>query len=557
MSFTDIRVMTNTTKIRSLWADPGYGAASSFTFVPTTKAISSITQTSGLATVTTTAAHGLTIGSKPTLYVSGASPAAYTGLFVCTITTTTQFTFAIASGTASPATGTIAYATGSQTFSVPALTGYQQGWMVKLSTTGTLPITINSDDPAAQIAPGVAYIFNPPVGAPTTCNLGYDSSAITSGGAQYTAFTAGTGTHTMQAYPYLVPFGSIFTATTGGDWNYTQGAGSVATDANLVINRSRTYDVSTQVFPPYEFSNASVATTAAVNYIPNGAPPEPFIRLTETPGQTISMLPQWDVEHLYNGTASSLLNVKTASLAYTGLFPIGIRDNVTGAMVNSSATTYTGMPAAAPTFHYNAGETTTVGMTLPTPFRLLMCGADGLAWSHFEQPTAYAALVLGCPLRIDLTHDWGNATNISLASNPSAPGAVVITPSQYNLQIQAGANRAKHINGTGTVYDNVIYGSPQTRTDAWMLKHVAFAAMFTSPENQSYQQFFKDILTSNAAFATAVIAAVSSEYGSSSYPATNGKWYIRLKPLALSRCSSLAMALTTVASAWRRSMLTQ
>ena len=76
------------------------------------------------------------------------------------------------------------------------------------------------------------------------------------------------------------------------------------------------------------------------------------------------------------------------------------------------------------------------------------------------------------------------------------------------------------------MFNNIVYGSPQTRTDAWELKFFCYAGMLTSPENQSYQQYSKDILASNAAFATAAIATVSSgKYGPSSYPAIHGLWY--------------------------------
>jgi hypothetical protein len=78
-------------------------------FVTITKALSTLTQAAGLATATATAAHGFTVGDTVPLTIAGATPVAYNGTFVCTITTTTAFTFAIASGTTTPATGTITY----------------------------------------------------------------------------------------------------------------------------------------------------------------------------------------------------------------------------------------------------------------------------------------------------------------------------------------------------------------------------------------------------------------------------------------------------------------
>jgi hypothetical protein len=72
-------------------------------------AITSLTQSSGTATANCTAAHGITIGDTIQLTIMGAAQTAYNGTFLCTATTTTAFTYAVPSGTTSPATGTITY----------------------------------------------------------------------------------------------------------------------------------------------------------------------------------------------------------------------------------------------------------------------------------------------------------------------------------------------------------------------------------------------------------------------------------------------------------------
>lgn len=71
-------------------------------------AITGIVQTAGLATATTPA-HGFTVGDTLLLLISGATPVAYNGIQNVTITTTTAFTFAVPSGTTTPATGTMVY----------------------------------------------------------------------------------------------------------------------------------------------------------------------------------------------------------------------------------------------------------------------------------------------------------------------------------------------------------------------------------------------------------------------------------------------------------------
>ncbi len=77
--------------------------------------ISALSQTGGLATATVASTAELLTGM--TVTIAGASPAAYNGDKVITVASGTTFTFAIAGGTSSPATGTITYT------SSPAITG--------------------------------------------------------------------------------------------------------------------------------------------------------------------------------------------------------------------------------------------------------------------------------------------------------------------------------------------------------------------------------------------------------------------------------------------------
>ena len=73
------------------------------------KAVTSISQTTGTATATTTSPHGFTTSDTIELTIAGSAIAAYNGTFLCTITGASTFTYAVPSGTASPATGTIVY----------------------------------------------------------------------------------------------------------------------------------------------------------------------------------------------------------------------------------------------------------------------------------------------------------------------------------------------------------------------------------------------------------------------------------------------------------------
>lgn len=60
------------------------------------RTLSALSWSSGIVTATTTTAHGLVIGQSILITVIGANPTGYNGTFLCTITTTTQFTYVLA-----------------------------------------------------------------------------------------------------------------------------------------------------------------------------------------------------------------------------------------------------------------------------------------------------------------------------------------------------------------------------------------------------------------------------------------------------------------------------
>lgn len=73
---------------------------------PTTFTLSSLTSSSGVATGTTSSAHGLKVGDYIT--VSGANETDYNGVFrLSSIPSTTTFTYSVENSPSSPATGTI------------------------------------------------------------------------------------------------------------------------------------------------------------------------------------------------------------------------------------------------------------------------------------------------------------------------------------------------------------------------------------------------------------------------------------------------------------------
>ena len=72
---------------------------------PTAKTIQSLTRSGTTATATTSSAHGYATGDEVT--VAGATPSGYNGTVTITVTGSTAFTYTVASGLTTPATGTI------------------------------------------------------------------------------------------------------------------------------------------------------------------------------------------------------------------------------------------------------------------------------------------------------------------------------------------------------------------------------------------------------------------------------------------------------------------
>lgn len=67
--------------------------------------LDTLTQSAGLATATYAAGHGFKTNDY--IYISGANQTDYVGYFYITVTSATQFTFAVSSSAVTPATGTI------------------------------------------------------------------------------------------------------------------------------------------------------------------------------------------------------------------------------------------------------------------------------------------------------------------------------------------------------------------------------------------------------------------------------------------------------------------
>lgn len=131
--------------------------------------VTSITQTAGTATMTTAAAHGIAVGQIVDLTISGASPAAYNGTHACTSTGANMVTFTIASGTTSPATGTIKYTPAA----VAELTAMATTYFAQGSKQGVYVLELGIGDAAAGVATLETYITANPNSDYTPGATGY------------------------------------------------------------------------------------------------------------------------------------------------------------------------------------------------------------------------------------------------------------------------------------------------------------------------------------------------------------------------------------------------
>jgi len=122
----------------------------------TSKTLSSITESSGTATATSTA-HGFSVGDR--IRISGATPTAYNNTFLILSVATNTFTFSIGSGTGS-ASGTIL----AKQFVGAAVYDYDKTTLLpknKLVDCAIIPTTSNTSanfDSNTTLAPGMYWI---------------------------------------------------------------------------------------------------------------------------------------------------------------------------------------------------------------------------------------------------------------------------------------------------------------------------------------------------------------------------------------------------------------
>lgn len=204
-------------------------------------ALSSLAWSGGIVTATTAAPHGYTNGETPTLTIAGATPAAYNGTYVCTITGASTFTYALVSDPGVESVpGTY---TPEDVAELSAMVGtfFKQG-----SQQGVYVLELGKGDPAA----GVAYLTTWIAANPGTF-YAYLVPRTWAGESTYRTFVAGFEQTTAKTY--------FFTTMTSG--NYTSFTPAMKCVVGLVEAPG---------IPATEFSLAA-AFFVALNYNPSSS----------------------------------------------------------------------------------------------------------------------------------------------------------------------------------------------------------------------------------------------------------------------------------------------
>jgi len=167
------------------------------------KAYSTLTQGSGTATFTAASAHGFTIGDTLYITIAGATPAAYNGTFLCTVTTTTAFTYAVPSGTGGTASGTVVYTVED----VAELNAMVTTFFAQGSGLGVYVLELGAGNPSDGVTALTNYITNNPNSNYTPGAAGYFYSYLVprtwDGTSSFIAFLASFEATTSQTYFFI------------------------------------------------------------------------------------------------------------------------------------------------------------------------------------------------------------------------------------------------------------------------------------------------------------------------------------------------------------------
>lgn len=191
----------------------GYTKVSLLTTSVGVVSISTITYFNLIATLTTSSAHGLSTGDS--VYISGTTPTAYSGIFVVNVINSTTFTYALTSNPSGNATVVGSYVIGLKT-PINSLMNYTQTSGYKLFAAAGTSIYETKTNPATKVFTGITSDKFQSVNMTNiaghflvACN-GLDPVMIYDGSNWFTVAT----TTTAQTISSITHVGAVATLTT-------------------------------------------------------------------------------------------------------------------------------------------------------------------------------------------------------------------------------------------------------------------------------------------------------------------------------------------------------
>ena len=474
-----------------------------------TISVTSITRSSGTATVTTSSAHGLTTGRKAT--IAGATQTDYNGTYVVTVTGATTFTYTVANSPATPATGTITntayylrdYLTdnstflrvwgdaaigASSTYSVDGflMGGFHWGFRRVVDVDGGMLSILNSK---AASFDGVQQILH-------TRNYGVIASAdFDMGGGSFVTKNGYTETATPPAFEIDTPApqsgAGVTTLRIRGNMGYCCGTFLKATgdyvrsiDVDAVVNAlgHLTTDAGTYYAADINCANARVSFRGAftATAASTGSVVRTGIRMVDSASCNISSamftsltrpIDVTDTAGAYEisgctstGTADTYsLNSATANIVAMGnyfdkrnyevepLSPLRVASAVNGVEVRGAAT---GSPPRLTAI----GGDTNVSLVLDSKgtgdVQLRPGAVPGLVVSGIASAVNYAQIIPAATGNGVTFAVIGGDTNISLALQPKGSGIVYTT-----ADIQPTSNNVRALGAPALAFSNLYLGS--------------------------------------------------------------------------------------------------
>lgn len=312
------------------------------------QAVTSITQTGGTATVTTTNPHGLTTGDTLPVTIAGSTITAYNGTFTVTVTGASTFTYPVPSGTTTPATGTIVYTLED----VAELSAMNTTFFAQGSSSGVYVLELGPGNASDGVTALTAYLAANP------------NSAYTAGASGY-------------FYAYLVP---RYWADSSAYWTFL---------GNYESPDARTYFFTTATLANYTNFTAQMKDAVVLIETPaTGAWPQNaltaisyssgFVTATTTTAHGVAVGEWFQISGVapsgYNGWHQAVIGTTGSTLVYEVPSALGVETALGNLLASTNVSTGVGVnefSLAAAFYSWAAQNPSSSAKLTPFAFRFL------------------------------------------------------------------------------------------------------------------------------------------------------------------------------------------